>query len=298
MKPAAPKVKQQAPKAVVTGTDADLRKLSLPQSRQVLLKFGIDDKTIADLSRWDRIALIRKMSSEAAASGDDPTLTKFARGSRYTAHLQHQQYKEQCQAIFEQQLSALSRVDIDSTDDDDNEEELEKLEKSLEQSLLQEQSRNVDEREDMEEFNRLKASLVSPRMSPPSSPSSISTSDMPGGSKTRQFVKRTVITKNPDGTENVRVEIIKDPIKVGAYLKRQIEAAKKGKPMTYEEEEEKQRMRREKRRLQEQLRRLRRNQEKQAANRERLLSGDVRPIIQFTVEMWSMWYAWTYAYQP
>lgn len=50
----------------VTGTDADLRKLSLDNARLVLLKFGVDEEVIQNMTRWDRIALVRKKSSEAA----------------------------------------------------------------------------------------------------------------------------------------------------------------------------------------------------------------------------------------
>lgn len=59
--------KDEKPKAMVTGTDADLRKLSLEDARLMLLKFGVPDEKIAQLTRWDRIALVRKKSSEAAA---------------------------------------------------------------------------------------------------------------------------------------------------------------------------------------------------------------------------------------
>jgi transcription initiation factor TFIID subunit 1 len=50
----------------VTGTDADLRKLSLDNARLVLLRFGVDEEVIQNMTRWDRIALVRKKSSEAA----------------------------------------------------------------------------------------------------------------------------------------------------------------------------------------------------------------------------------------
>jgi len=124
--PSQVKQKQQpAPKAAVTGTDADLRKLSLENARLVLLKFGVSEERIAQLTRWERIALVRKLSSEAKETGDS-TLTKFARGSRYSAQVQQQQYKKQCQQIFEQQLQAISRTDIES-DGSDIEESLETL---------------------------------------------------------------------------------------------------------------------------------------------------------------------------
>merc|ERR1711871_890132 len=40
-------------KAAVTGTDADLRKLSLDNARLVLLKFGVSEERIRNMTRWE-----------------------------------------------------------------------------------------------------------------------------------------------------------------------------------------------------------------------------------------------------
>ena len=121
--------KASQPKQSVTGTDADLRKLSLENSRLVLLKFGVSDEVISQLTRWymlllfciflfffaktkisyrERIDLVRKKSSAAAAAGDDPSLCKFARGARHSVHQQQQQYKDECQEIFDRHMQFLS----------------------------------------------------------------------------------------------------------------------------------------------------------------------------------------------
>ena len=76
-------MKIQQPKIAVTGTDADLRKLSLKNARKVLREFGVPEDEIKKLSRWECIALVRKKSGEAASFGDESQLTKFARGTRY-----------------------------------------------------------------------------------------------------------------------------------------------------------------------------------------------------------------------
>jgi Transcription initiation factor TFIID, subunit TAF1 len=106
-------VKTPVPKTAVTGTDADLRKLSLKNARKVLREFGVPEEQIKKLSRWDCIALVRKKSGEAAAFGDESQLTKFARGTRCSIHQQQLQYKEQAQRIFDQQLRALSFTETD-----------------------------------------------------------------------------------------------------------------------------------------------------------------------------------------
>lgn len=74
------KKKEDKPKVQVTGyqgylhsniigTDADLRKLSLEGSRLVLLKFGISEDEIQRMGRWERIGLVRKLSTNAVVSG-------------------------------------------------------------------------------------------------------------------------------------------------------------------------------------------------------------------------------------
>jgi len=46
----------------------------------VLLKYGIPDEKIQNMSRWTRIGLIRQISSKAAAAGQaSDSLSKYAR---------------------------------------------------------------------------------------------------------------------------------------------------------------------------------------------------------------------------
>ena len=120
------KIQQQQiilPKNTVTGTDADLRKLSLEDAKTVLLKFGVAESVIDGLTRWGRIKLVRKKSSEAAAIGKDPQLTKFARGTRFSTHQQQVQYKEHAQMIFNSQLQFISSAGSHLQDEEDDEDE-------------------------------------------------------------------------------------------------------------------------------------------------------------------------------
>ncbi|KAG2317599.1 hypothetical protein Bca52824_020721 [Brassica carinata] len=93
----------------VTGTDADLRRLSREAAREVLLKFNVPDEKMAKQNRWHLIAMIRKLSSEQAASG---VLKRMS-----FLQLQ-QQAREKCQEIWDRQLLSLS-----SCDDDESESE-------------------------------------------------------------------------------------------------------------------------------------------------------------------------------
>ncbi|XP_072996511.1 transcription initiation factor TFIID subunit 1 isoform X1 [Typha latifolia] len=107
--------------STVTGTDADLRRLSMDAAREVLLKFKVPEEQIDKLTRWHRIAMVRKLSSEQAASGvkvDAMTLSKFARGQRMSFLQLQQQTREKCQEIWDRQVQSLSAADGDENDSD------------------------------------------------------------------------------------------------------------------------------------------------------------------------------------
>ncbi|KAI3439257.1 uncharacterized protein J3R85_004984 [Psidium guajava] len=102
--------------STVTGTDADLRRLSMEAAREVLLKFNVPDEIIAKQTRWHRIAMIRELSSEQAASGvkvDPTTISKYARGQRMSFIQLQQQTREKCQEIWDRQLQSLTAIDGD-----------------------------------------------------------------------------------------------------------------------------------------------------------------------------------------
>ncbi|XP_003560349.1 transcription initiation factor TFIID subunit 1 isoform X2 [Brachypodium distachyon] len=105
----------------VTGTDADLRRLSMDAARELLLKFGVPDEQIDKLTRWHRIAMVRKLSSEQAASGitiDEIPVSKFARGQRMSFLQLQQQTKEKCQEIWDRQIQSLSAIEGDDNGSD------------------------------------------------------------------------------------------------------------------------------------------------------------------------------------
>ncbi|XP_057977617.1 transcription initiation factor TFIID subunit 1 isoform X2 [Malania oleifera] len=107
--------------STVTGTDADLRRLSMEAAREVLLKFNVPDELIAKQTRWHRIAMIRKLSSEQAASGikvDPTTISKYARGQRMSFLQLQQQTREKCQEIWDRQVQSLSAFDVDENESD------------------------------------------------------------------------------------------------------------------------------------------------------------------------------------
>ncbi|XP_057448768.1 transcription initiation factor TFIID subunit 1 isoform X2 [Lotus japonicus] len=107
--------------STVTGTDADLRRLSMEAAREVLLKFNVPEEIIAKQTRWHRIAMIRKLSSEQAASGvkvDPTTISKYARGQRMSFLQLQQQTREKCQEIWDRQAQSLSAINGDENESD------------------------------------------------------------------------------------------------------------------------------------------------------------------------------------
>ncbi|XP_062178664.1 transcription initiation factor TFIID subunit 1-like isoform X2 [Phragmites australis] len=105
----------------VTGTDADLRRLSMDAARELLLKFGVPEEQIDKLTRWHRIAMVRKLSSEQAASGitiDEIPVSKFARGQRMSFLQLQQQTREKCQEIWDRQVQSLSAIEGDDNGSD------------------------------------------------------------------------------------------------------------------------------------------------------------------------------------
>ena len=55
---------------MVTGTDADLRRLHLKDAKKILNKFGVSDAFVRNLSRWQIIDIVRTMSTQRAREGE------------------------------------------------------------------------------------------------------------------------------------------------------------------------------------------------------------------------------------
>eukprot|EP01113_Clastostelium_recurvatum_P039853 TRINITY_DN6136_c0_g1_i6.p1 TRINITY_DN6136_c0_g1~~TRINITY_DN6136_c0_g1_i6.p1 ORF type:complete len:1055 (-),score=305.98 TRINITY_DN6136_c0_g1_i6:55-3219(-) len=125
-------LKAALPKTSVTGTSADLRKLSLEEAAGVLRSFGVTEDEINRLSRWKRIGLVREMSSKAALGGGGET--KFARGMRFSLDQQTQRYKENAQTIFDAQLKMIGLTEHEM-EELDNEEQFADFGKDLEELL-------------------------------------------------------------------------------------------------------------------------------------------------------------------
>lgn len=143
--------------STVTGTDADLRRLSMEAAREILLKFNVPEEQISKQTRWHRIAMIRKLSSEQAASDvkvDPTTISKYARGQRMSFMQLQQQTREKCQEIWERQLQSLSVADEENESDSEANSDLDSFAGDLENLL------DAEEFEDGEDGNLSKRDSV------------------------------------------------------------------------------------------------------------------------------------------
>ena len=267
------------PKSAVTGTDADLRKLSLEDSRKTLLKFGVSEDEIARMKRWKRIDKVRELSSAAAnAQGDGgPITTKFARGTRHSTEQQKQEYKAKAQKIFEAQLNFISNTEIDgdySSSDSDSDEDM--LFASIAKSMNKNQQQQLDEQQQQQQQQQAaldatdqqnKLNLEVPQVNSTPRPA-----NPPPGTT---WIKKVTRIPNNDGTITLRTEIIRDLDKV-EELKKKMKQNRQPNVKAHasaEDEQLKTQKRRERRRLQERLRRLKKNSEKQRKLQEQLING-------------------------
>jgi transcription initiation factor TFIID subunit 1 len=102
----------------ITGTDNDLRRLTMKQMASLLRSYGMDQKKIDTLKRWDRVHVIRDLSTKAASDGMGDGLERFARGEKMKLSEQKQQYRDRVQEIWRRQRAALSSDpdDVRATD--------------------------------------------------------------------------------------------------------------------------------------------------------------------------------------
>uniref|UniRef100_A0A8C1HJW2 Transcription initiation factor TFIID subunit 1 n=1 Tax=Cyprinus carpio carpio TaxID=630221 RepID=A0A8C1HJW2_CYPCA len=273
----------QPVKKTVTGTDADLRRLSLKNAKQLLRKFGVPEEEIKKLSRWEVIDVVRTMSTEQARSGEGP-MSKFARGSRFSVAEHQERYKEECQRIFDLQNKVLESTEVLSTDTDSSSAEdsdFEEMGKNIENMLQNKKtsSQLIREREE-EERKELQRMLMGEdnerergRKERRKGSSALSTSSHKdddassvtslNSSATGRRLKIYRTFRDEDGKEYVRCETVRKPSVIDAYLR--IRTTKDDefiRKFALFDEQHREEMRKERRRIQEQLRRLKRNQEK------------------------------------
>ncbi|NXH79892.1 TAF1 factor, partial [Edolisoma coerulescens] len=276
----------QPVKKTVTGTDADLRRLSLKNAKQLLRKFGVPEEEIKKLSRWEVIDVVRTMSTEQARSGEGP-MSKFARGSRFSVAEHQERYKEECQRIFDLQNKVLESTEILSTDTDSSSAEdsdFEEMGKNIENMLQNKKTssqlsreREEQERKELQRMllgedngndkdrgkkdRRDKKGLSSATSHKDDDTASVTSLN---SSATGRRLKIYRTFRDEDGKEYVRCETVRKPAVIDAYCRiRTTKDEEFIRKFALFDEQHREEMRKERRRIQEQLRRLKRNQEKE-----------------------------------
>ncbi|KAI6241578.1 hypothetical protein M3Y99_00317400 [Aphelenchoides fujianensis] len=221
----------QMPKRLVTGTNADLRKLPLKEAKEICRGYGVREEEINSLSRWEIIDVIRTLSTQAAKSRSDFSgMARFARGNiRMNFDDMRDKYKQYCQGVTDEGSD---------NGDSDNEDMASKLEKMLDTSKnvqkrgiqLGASLKRVEEQED-EERERLALQRMlqgeadgKPTPKKPGDPNkpddivlpSMPTTTTPGVTK-KLKICRTI--RAPDGTESTRMEVINNQQVIEAYTK-------------------------------------------------------------------------------
>lgn len=265
----------------MTGTDADLRRLSLNNAKALLRKFGVPEEEIKKLSRWEVIDVVRTLSTEKAKAGEEG-MTKFSRGNRFSIAEHQERYKEECQRIFDLQNRVLASSEVLSTDEGESSEEdssdIEEMGKNIENMLSNKKTSTQLslEREEQQRHELRKLLIDEAQEQDNKKGKESKKKDEEDDSPINNFnaqqgrvlkIYRTF--RNPEGKEFTRVEIVRKPAVIDTYIKiRNSKDETFIKQFATLDEAQKEEMKREKRRIQEQLRRIKRNQE-----RDRMLGG-------------------------
>uniref|UniRef100_A0ABM0M5Q9 Transcription initiation factor TFIID subunit 1-like n=1 Tax=Saccoglossus kowalevskii TaxID=10224 RepID=A0ABM0M5Q9_SACKO len=277
----------QPVKRTVTGTDADLRRLSLKDAKALLRKFGVPEHEIKKLSRWEVIDVVRTMSTEQAKSGEG-NMNKFARGNRFSIAEHQERYKEECQRVFDLQNKVLASEEVLSTDEDyssADDSDLDEMQKNIE-SLLSNKKTTTQLSHEKEEQERKELHKMlftddgkesgKSRMNTPMLPGSSNSGNQNnkdddtgsvvsfGSSFTGRRLKIYRTFRDEDGKEFHRIETVRKPEVIDTYVRiRQTRDQAFIRQFALQDEQHREEMKKERRRIQEQLRRIKRNQEKE-----------------------------------
>ncbi|XP_033126972.1 transcription initiation factor TFIID subunit 1-like [Anneissia japonica] len=288
-KPTQQKDNQTSPqpeKKLVTGTDADLRRLNLKSAKQLLRKFGVAEEEIKKLSRWEVIDVVRTLSTQQAKAGEGG-MSKFARGNRFSIAEHQERYKDDCQRIFDLQNRVLASNEILSTDEDSSsgdDSDIERMGENIDSVLTNKKtSSQISHEKEEEERKELQRMIMSDSKdiktkrsnagTPPGIASGSSGIKDDDAGSTHSFsssmagrplkIYRTF--RDEHGVEYVRSEMVMKPEVIDTYVRiRQTKDETYIKQFALHDEAHREEMKKERRRIQEQLRRIKRNQQKAA----------------------------------
>ena len=136
----------------VTGTDADLRKLSKEDIKIKLIQMGYDEEEVRKFGRWKGVSLLRDTSSHAVKLGYNGDIVKYARNQRYNTQTQREAYQRNINEVFKKQINYILNADkiplVEAEDD-------EMKEKNGNENDKEEMKYNFEEENDYKKKNSM-----------------------------------------------------------------------------------------------------------------------------------------------
>ena len=139
----------------VTGTDADLRKLSKDDIKIKLIQLGIEEEAIQKMGRWKRVSLLRSTSSHAVKLGYEGDIVKYARNQRYNTKSQREAYQRNINEVFKKQIDYILNADSIPLDEKESDSDKNDEDKNGEENNHEEMRYNFDEDMDNKKKNSM-----------------------------------------------------------------------------------------------------------------------------------------------
>ncbi|CAL4123197.1 unnamed protein product, partial [Meganyctiphanes norvegica] len=262
----------QQPKRTLTGTEADLRRLSHNNAINILKQYGIPEKETKKLTRWEAVDVVRTLSTEMANAGEEGT-NKFSRNNRFSI-TEHQQeiYLKECQRIFDLQNRVLASEEVLSTDEGSSGEEnhdsdIEENRKYIGNILVKNKKSHISmgkEELPHKELVKLKGEDDKDKDLKKQTKIESDENEKFGFGTPGRVLRITRTFKTPDGKEYTRTELVRKTAFIDAYVKIRLSKDENFINSFTNQLDEIQikDMRRLRRQIQERQRRVKRNQER------------------------------------
>uniref|UniRef100_A0A0N4ZF34 DUF3591 domain-containing protein n=1 Tax=Parastrongyloides trichosuri TaxID=131310 RepID=A0A0N4ZF34_PARTI len=256
------------PKKLVTGTNADLRKLPLKEAKEICRGYGLTDEDLSKLTRWEIIDVIRSLSTQSAGkNSENGGLSRFARGNvKFNFTDMQEKFKKHCQEIWDKQVEMLSNNEELLTDDgesgeeSENEDEKKMQEKLDNKELTEKEKRQLEYEREERERKEFKNALENGGDSLLESSNSKLDKKKKKNEDDEWENKKLIINrvvKFADRPDERRSETVTDPEVIKYYVKiKQNKDAAYIKAFAEADDDYKEEKRREKRRLKDKLRRI------------------------------------------
>ena len=139
----------------VTGTDADLRKLSKEDIKMRLIQMGFEEDEVRSVGRWKGVSLLRSTSSHAVNLGYKGDIVKYARNQRYNTQTQREAYQKNINKVFKKQINYILNAENIPLVENDGEEIKERNDNEGSENKSEEMKYNFDEEIDNKKRNSM-----------------------------------------------------------------------------------------------------------------------------------------------